>query len=286
MLKKLRLPAALLITASASPAIAQDAEEPGITSAPTDTAKSEDRRAGDGEWSGYIAAGVGFRNEYIGSKHLEPVPAVLGRIAYRTYFLEVQGQQARLNLSPLENLTFGPSIDFENGRDNDVKNVRVARLPKIGEAFQVGGFLGYRFGDVLRQADEFSVQLTYLRDVSNTYDGGIAQAQVAYGTNVGNRWSIGGNARVSYVDRNYARTYFGITPSQSAVSGLAVYDLKAGVRDVQVGGRLGYALNRRWSIQALGNYRRLLGNFADSPVVREGGSANQISGALGIAFRF
>jgi MipA family protein len=238
------------------------------------------------DWSGYVAAGVGVRNQYLGSKDFELTPAVLGRISYRSFFLEFQGEQARLNLSPLPRLTFGPAFDAENGRDSGVKNLKVGRLPKIDDAYQLGGFVGYRFGDLLREDDEVSAQITYLRDVSDTYDGGIGQVQLAYGTNFGDRWSLGASVKGTYVDRKYARTYFGITPAQSTASGLAVYDLKGGVRDVQLGGRIGYALTEQWSLQAIGSYKRLLGDFKDSPVVRDGGSPNQLSGAVGIAFRF
>jgi len=84
---------------------------------------------------------------------------------------------------------------------------------------------------------------------------------------------------------DYMQTYFGVTPSQAARSraGLPVYTPDAGIKDVyfELGGTVD--LSDRWLLKAGGRYGRLLGDAADSPVVA---SENQLSGVLGLAYRF
>ena len=96
----------------------------------------------------------------------------------------------------------------------------------------------------------------------------------------------GASAKVDIVDKKYARTYFGVTAAQAAASGLSVYDLKGGVRDVALSAKVTYALSERWNLQMLGGYKRLTGDFADSPLVKDGGSANQFSAAIAVGYRF
>ena len=45
-------------------------------------------------------------------------------------------------------------------------------------------------------------------------------------------------------------------------------------------------LRKGWAVFALGGYGRLLGRYADSPLVKDTGSRNQWLGGLGVAYSF
>ena len=47
-----------------------------------------------------------------------------------------------------------------------------------------------------------------------------------------------------------------------------------------------YRWSKRWSVVADARYDRLLGEAADSPIVRDLGSRNQFSAALGLKYSF
>lgn len=68
-------------------------------------------------------------------------------------------------------------------------------------------------------------------------------------------------------------------------SGLPVYALKAGLRDVGLSAKVSYALTETWDLQLLGSYKRLLGDAADSPIVNTEGAADQVSAAVAVAYR-
>lgn len=243
-------------------------------------------QAEDSEWSGSIAAGIGVRPDYPGSRDLEPTPYIAGELAYGRYFLELQGKEVALGIELTPSLSLGPLLDIENGRDDGVKSDRVGRLPEIDDAVQAGGFARYAWGGLFGGHDELTLEATYLRDVSDTYDGGVGSLGLFYGRRLGDRWSLGGGVRLTHVDGNYARTYFGITPAAATASGLSTYDPGGGLRDIGVSAKLAYALDENWNIQLLGNYKQLLGDFKDSPVVKQEGRAGQFSGAVAVGYRF
>lgn len=238
------------------------------------------------EWSGTIVAGVGARPDYVGSDDLEATPYVAGHLAYGPYYLDAQGQQVRLGWEVVPGLSFGPMMDIENGRDRKVKSAPVGRLPKIDDAFEAGGFVSYGWQGLLDRKDSLTLEATYLTDVSNEHDGAIGSFGLLYGRKLGDRWSAGGGVRLTYVDDKYAQAYFGISPAAALASGLPAFTAGGGIRDIGVSAKLAYALDENWSVQLLGSYKQLTGDFKDSPVVKREGSSSQLSGALAIGYRF
>ncbi|MDG5496064.1 MipA/OmpV family protein [Niveispirillum sp. BGYR6] len=238
------------------------------------------------QWSAELVAGVGARPDYLGSDDMELTPYVEGRFAYDRYFLEAQGMKLSLGMELTPHLALGPMVDFANGRDDKVKNDRVALLPEIDDAVETGGFIRYGWQGIFSGRDELTLDATYQVDVSDTHDGAIGSVGLTYGRKLGDRWSVGTSVRLTYVDDKYAKTYFGITPAASTVSGLPVYNPGGGVRDVGISAKVGYALSENWSVQLLGNYKQLMGDFKDSPIVDLEGSASQLSGAIAIGYRF
>jgi outer membrane protein len=78
-------------------------------------------------------------------------------------------------------------------------------------------------------------------------------------------------------------SYFGINAQQAARSGLSEYRPSAGFKDVSLRLGFSYDLTKTWSITGAAGVSRLMGNAADSPLVRR---KSQAVGALGVAYRF
>lgn len=238
------------------------------------------------EWSGDIAIGAGARPDYLGSKDMEATPYVTGRLNYGSFYLDLQGDSLKLNLSPFEGWSFGPSLDSQSKRDDSVKSVAVGRMTPIDDALEAGVFVGYARGGVFSANDKLGAELSYMADTSDTYGGGYGEAKLTYGKQINDRWSVGSSLKATYVDKKYAQTYFGVSSADALASGLPTYTLKGGVRDLTLGLKATYRLNDRWSVSALGNYKRLLGDFADSPVVKIEGKPDQflVGAAVGYSF--
>jgi MipA family protein len=89
--------------------------------------------------------------------------------------------------------------------------------------------------------------------------------------------------QVTCADRKSMQTYFGITPQQSAATGLPAYDAGSGVRTLQFGVLGSVDWSEHWLIPWGATIQRLQGAAADSPLVRD--RTNSFLNA-GIAYRF
>jgi outer membrane protein len=86
--------------------------------------------------------------------------------------------------------------------------------------------------------------------------------------------------------------YFSITPVQSAnstvagLSALPVYHAGGGFYSYGAGGQVEYFFNAQWATHAFVEYQRLTGSAADSPLVTQRGSPNQLTFGLGATYAF
>ncbi|WP_159716148.1 MipA/OmpV family protein, partial [Geminicoccus flavidas] len=73
----------------------------------------------------------------------------------------------------------------------------------------------------------------------------------------------------TWADSNYMDSYFGVTPSQAARSGLAVYDAEAGFKRIDVDLGVTWRFAENWTLTGQAGLGYLLGDAADSPIVKE-----------------
>jgi MipA family protein len=86
--------------------------------------------------------------------------------------------------------------------------------------------------------------------------------------------------------------YFSITPAQSigsTVAGLPalpVYHADGGLYSYGAGSQVEYFFNQQWAAHGFIEYQRLTGSAADSPLVIQRGSPNQVTFGLGATYAF
>jgi MipA family protein len=173
-------------------------------------------------------------------------------------------------------LEIGPALNFEGSRTaNDVG----ADLDKVGFTFEAGAFVQYAFSPKFRVRTE-------VRKGLGGHEGWIGQLGADYVARDGDDWLFSIGPRLTVSDGRYHRAYFGVTPAESARTGLAAYRPEGGVQ--AVGATAGFLkqLDRRWGIYSYAKYDRLVGDAADSPVVRVHGSRDQFSGGLALTYTF
>ncbi|APR54212.1 MipA/OmpV family protein [Sphingomonas koreensis] len=173
-------------------------------------------------------------------------------------------------------LAIGPAIGFEGKRDAEAVG---APIHKVGFSFEAGAFVQAWLGDALRVRVEGRKGLTGHR-------GWTGSVSADYVARRGDDWLFSIGPRVTLSDRKYHRAYFGITPADSAASGLAAYDPKGGVQAVGLTAGYMRQLSRRWGVATYARYDRLAGDAADSPVSRTLGSRNQLSGGIALSYTF
>jgi outer membrane protein len=93
--------------------------------------------------------------------------------------------------------------------------------------------------------------------------------------------SIGPEA--TWVNNQYAMTFFGLDAAQSQIAGIAPYRARSGINSVGGSATASYMLTERWSLAAHVSYGRLLGDAANSPVTTD--KTQRVYGAF-VMYRF
>jgi outer membrane scaffolding protein for murein synthesis (MipA/OmpV family) len=173
-------------------------------------------------------------------------------------------------------LEIGPALNFEGSRKAEDVG---ADLDKVPFTFEAGAYVQYAFSQKFRIRTE-------LRKGLGGHDGWIGQAGADFVARNGDDWLFSVGPRITVSDGHYHRAYFGVTAPESVRTGLAVYRPGGGIQ--AVGATAGFLtqLSRRFGLYSYAKYDRLVGDAADSPVVRSLGSRNQFSGGLALTYTF
>jgi outer membrane scaffolding protein for murein synthesis (MipA/OmpV family) len=233
-----------------------------------------------------LGAGAFYRPDYKGSRAYKIRPLPWGSLSYRRgdRYIELSGPSLRANIIGGGRFEFGPTLGSEMGRDNDIDNLTVRSLGKIGSATMAGAFFKTDFD--LGKGSGLQIGAEAQIDTGNTNKGKVAKFEIGYRRQMGGRWMAMTGVSTTWADKNYTQTYFGVTSAGAAASGLPVYAGKPGLENVEWSAGLFYRASERWSIIGFLNYQRLLDSAAKSPIVRQVGTANQLGFGLAIFRRF
>lgn len=282
-----RSAACLLPLAFASPLHAQDVQDAA--------AQVEDPGALTGDRV-TLGAGVGVLPSYEGSDDyaVTGVPVAQGRIGGVSFML--RGNRLVTDLIPDSSgpgwdLQLGPAGNVNFNRSVSIRDPQVDRLGKIKVAGELGGIAGIGYqGLITSDFDKLSFSVSYVHDVTGIHDSYVVTPTLDYGTPLSTKTYVAIAVSGNYVGGGYADTYFGVTPAGAARSGLPSFDPGKGWKDWTAGLMLNTALTGDLtgglSLWASGSYRRLLNDFADSPIVSIAGSRDQWQGGVGLAFTF
>lgn len=171
----------------------------------------------------------------------------------------------------------GPALNFQTGRKRSESH---AAIDEVATTVELGGFAQFWLAKGLRVHAE-------VRQGVNGHKGLVSNAGLDYVARDGDRWLFALGPRVSLSDARYQDAWFWVTPREAAASGLAAYDPGGGgVHAVGANATGLYQLTPRWGLYGFAKYDRLVGDAARSPVVRDLGSRNQLSGGLGLSYTF
>jgi outer membrane protein len=167
------------------------------------------------------------------------------------------------------NLRIGPTVSFDFGRDED-DSPDLAGLGDVGGSFELGAFVSYT-------KDRMRVRARARHDVTSGHKGGTVRLDAAYTVFRLAPVTMGVNAYSNWATGNYLRSFFGVTPAQSAASGLPVYAPGSGFKDFGMEVNASYIFASQWAVVVTTGYKRLIGPAGDSPLVRLRGSRNQLA---------
>ena len=276
--------APIALIAAASPALAQS-ESPAYGN------RGEDRT------SLTLGVGGGIAPEHEGASDygFQPGGIIQGKVD--GFDFQVRGPNIYIDLvrdtpgSKL-NVIAGPVAQIRSDRTSlsDIKDPRVALLGTRDTAVELGGYVGVGIKGFLIPPASLTFDLAFVHDVAGAHESFILTPGVALSSPVSQRTFARLGVSADYVGGGYGRTYFDVAtnPAPGALSAYATDG--AGFKSIGSTLLLTHDLggdNRKgWALFGLGGYKRLLGQYSDSPIVREAGSADQFLAVAGIAYSF
>lgn len=246
-----------------------------------------------------VAAGVGTIPSYSGSDENVFIPALIvrGRVhgfAFVTRGVNLSVDLAREHAGDDVDFKFGPVVNLRTERSARIRDPQVEALGTLPRTLEAGFYTGIaKTGVLTSKHDQLGVRVSYVHDLLGKHGSYVVTPSVEYGTPLSRTTYLGTQASVSYVGKGFGRHYYDIDAAGSAASGLAAYDeagRKAGFAKMTF--TLGAAkslsgdLRKGWAVVVAGQYGRMLGRYARSPIVADAGDADQWLGGLGLAYTF
>ena len=225
-----------------------------------------------------VGLGAQLLPEYLGADKERVLPLVHFNVARGTneFSFGAPDDSPGIAVVSKDGFSFGPVGNIEGRRrESDV----APGIDSVSRTFEAGAFAQYMMGNSFRVRAE-------VRKGLNGHDGVVGFVGADKIWRDGDRYVFSIGPRVLFSDSRYQRAYFEVTPEASLVSGLPVYRPGGGIDAVALASGASYALNERWGVFGYGRYARLIGDAAKSPIVRDLGSRNQLSGGLGLSYTF
>lgn len=235
-------------------------------------------------WKFRVGAGAFVVPDYPGSNDYELRPAPVLRAQKDNLYIETDGPGIRANVVPHGRFEIGPILRYGGGRD-DVEDEVVDRLPKIGDEVWVGLFAGFKLPGVLAERDSLGFEVEAVEAASGD-NGGAVKFGVEYGRRAAQRLKLGVGLSTTYVDDDYAQTYFSVSDAGATASGLSRYDAGGGFRDVTLSLTGRFAITESIGVGAVAGVSRLLGDTADSPLVEDRGDDTPMFGGAFVTYSF
>jgi MipA family protein len=240
-----------------------------------------------------VGAGVAWIPDYEGSNDYRLIPAGAVRGKYRGISFNTNGSYLYVDLVPGGGkVTFdaGPVIGlrFDSRRRSD--DPVVSRMVRRKTAIEAGGFGGVSVHGLVDAYDRLSFRLDVLHDIGTAHKSTLFDPNLSFSTPVSRKTYISLSGGAEFVSRKYADYYFGVTPADVIATGgaLPLYEPRGGMKNwktsLLVDQSLTGDLLGGLSVFGLAQYSRLVGDFKRSPIVAQRGSANQWSGAIGLAY--
>jgi len=257
--KNLAAAALLALSFSASPAFAQDSDGRGWMITVGGGAQTFPKYPGGDSYGINPWPIIGFRREGTRLPFEGPDDGL---------DFEILGQDRSFN--------FGPVVQFQSKREEDDVGAAVGN---VGFTVEAGGFVEVFPIDNLRLRAN-------LRQGIGGHKGMIGDLAADFVIRDDNSHIFSIGPRVRWADNDYHDAYFGVTPGVGAATGLAPFNPNGGL--YAVGAIAGYTqmLGPNWGLEAYAGYDRLVGDAADSPIVRTLGSRSQFSGGIGLFYTF
>ena len=203
-----------------------------------------------------IGAGVGVAPKFPGSDDYRAHLAPALHLAYGPVFFGAGGLGIVLHRA--QGWRFGLNLLPGAGR-KESDDPHLTGLGDIDRTLRAGAFAVYSERGWL-------ARVHVATDIAGNHQGTIARADVFARLRGGEGLGFFAGPGITWGNREYMQTFFGVTPEQSARSGLPAFDAGAGVASARLSAGAIYRLNARWRMIGSYSVARLTGDAGASPI--------------------
>jgi len=225
-----------------------------------------------------VGLGAQLHPRYVGSDDTQAAPLFHINTARGTneFRFGAPDDSFGIGLVSSGGFSFGPAAKIKGSRKESDVGAPVGKVPTT---FEAGAFAQYQVSKSIRLRAEL------LKGIGG-HDGLVGSIGADHIWRDGDKYVFSIGPRLLFSDARYQRAYFGVTPEASVASGLPAYRPRGGMYGVAVASGLSVELNNRWGLFGFARYARLVRDAAKSPIIREYGSRNQLSGGIGLNYTF
>lgn len=171
-------------------------------------------------------------------------------------------------------------VFYNGGRDQD-DNTALNGMGDIdGHAVATAG--------ISFEAENSGLQygLAFAGALGSDDNGYVINGEIGYEIGLRKNLSLTPSFRTTWADKDHMQTNFGVTPAQAATSVHSAFKAESGIKSIGIGAELGWAITDNWMVNTSFGYSRLTSDAADSPLVKNQGSANQFEVMTGLIYKF
>jgi len=232
-------------------------------------------------WSVSLGAGAVLSPKFQGAKstNVTPIPSI--DVKYSNIFFVSQSQGIGFNVLRLGGLTVGPLASFDLGRSVSDQRAALHGLHNVPLTIDLGGFARYEFGPYA------TAQVRLLQGIDG-HKGAVAKASFDLNAPplLNTRLFLSAGPQFAYENRDYAHAFFGITHADSLKSGYKAFSPQ-NAETAGFGASATYRVTEKITTTAFGDYGRLMGDAAKSPLVTgKYGSRDQFTTGLVFSYHF
>ena len=258
------------------PALASLALCLGLTCTPS-PARADNEAAG--ELANYVGAGVMRMPGWIGSDNHRDQWAPFVQVALDPHITLSTSDGLTADFIHRDGWQGGFYGNYMWGRSHDDLGPQLAgRVDSLSPRLNAGGYIEYHPNKVVN----FGATL------SHDTQGAGAYLNLYVDSGLPPLWGIEESVQLQWQAMNAPamRRFFGLGATEAARLGTNTWNPGAGSQQIELEYDALIPVTRRTAVLLSVDYARLLGDAADSPLVKRFGSANQLTTSLGFVYRF
>jgi outer membrane protein len=228
------------------------------------------------DWTVTIGAEAQWEPAYPGANfmRLRPFPAF--DIEYKNRFFAKEDMLVGVYFVNNANWSAGLALQYDFTERETSDDSRLRGLQNVPATPRAKAFLTYT-------QSAFTFSTSAAQDIAGNREGLVVDTNATVTLPVGKKLYLTAGPGVTWTNGTYQQTFFGVTPSQSAASGLPVYDAHSGAASGYVTVEADYLITKSLIATVEMKFARLYGNSASSPITRR---VQQNTDTLALTYTF